>query len=81
MLLLGSSRSSSVDCAKGGQSEVYYSCISHHRHTHVSLLHTSASHVSLCIKCSVTPAHSHTKDKTGTAVQVDNNRDKERGYG
>lgn len=30
-------------------------------------------------KCSVTPAHSHTKGKTGTAVQVDNNRDKERG--
>ena len=60
-------------------SEVHYSCTGHDRPTRLSLLHTSAPHISLCIKYSVTPAHSHTKDKTETAVQVDNNRDKEKG--
>ena len=82
MLRLGCSRSCSVDCAKGGLdrwSEVYYSCTSHERPARVSLLYTPAPHVSLYIKCYVTPAHSHTKDKTRIAVQVNNNRHTRRG--
>ena len=64
-VLLGCSRSSSVDCAKGGLDGVRET-ITAQVMTDPQVCHCykprSAPHVSLRIKCSVTPAHSHTKD-------------------